>query len=140
MPPPPSFLPPCRAPWASRPAHGPARTARPGGATLSAGWSASACPRPLRARQSGWNAHSSESPKKVPDKFGRLSPCHSDKAFSVHYNLWHLQKGTQILLQFRHDSCDLRDNSKVAKDSDRSAGAFETEKTGGVLAGLLAEE
>jgi len=28
----------------------------------------------------------------------------------------------------------------VAKDSDQSAGAFETEKTGGVLAGLLAEE
>jgi hypothetical protein len=28
----------------------------------------------------------------------------------------------------------------VAKDSDRSADAFETEKTGGVLAGLLAEE
>ena len=34
----------------------------------------------------------------------------------------------------------LKDNNKVAKDSDQSAGAFETEKTGGVLAGLLAEE
>jgi hypothetical protein len=62
------------------------------------------------------------------------------KAFCDHDNLWQRKKGTQFLLQFRHDSRGAWDNKKVTKDSDQLAGTLETGKTGGAMAGFLADE
>ena len=132
--------------WARRRAHAPAATGRPPDAAPWASRSACACPRRPRARSSGWIERSSESlygGARLRRRRHKAFLLRHGNPFRRQRNAGEFRIAAHFLLMFaaviRRRPREGRERP-MAKDSDHLAGSFETENTGGLLTGFLAEE